>query len=456
MISDQELLNDLIKVTNGLIISYRDYDKCGKYNAALFRKRFGSWNNALRIINLIPKHVPTKATNQELIEDMRLVHYKFGKLTAKIYEEHGKYSRNTVAARFGSWNNAIKFAQLNINNRYNISEQEILEDIYKIAVINNGYIDCSLYKKYGKFSQFVVSARFGSWNNAMRLLGLEPNHEHHIDKSRLLNDILLVFNKNGTINTDLYNKEGRYCAATIRNKFGSWSNALREAGISNTSFNISESDLLKDLIEICDGKTISKSFYRKNGKFSVEHFIHKFGNWRKAQQAAGIDVERLRSSSYNRQNLLNILYSLYKKLGRTPVLDDLDCPNDTTYFKHFKKMSWYDILILAKIPIDKKRIGLDGGYYDSVEEMKVADLLYSNKINFIPHKRVCQERHWTCDFYLVDYDLWLEYDGLGKNREKLSNNKTTHYEKLKYYSDNGYKFIIIQPGDDILLKLKLK
>lgn len=53
-------------------------------------------------------------TNDELIEDLQLVskinHDRY--ITVNHYRKHGKYDNKTVVARFGSWSNALKAANL--------------------------------------------------------------------------------------------------------------------------------------------------------------------------------------------------------------------------------------------------------------------------------------------------------------------------------------------------------
>ena len=86
----------------------------------------------------------------------------------------------------------------------------------------------------------------------------------------------------------------------------------------------------------------------------------------------------------------------------------------------------------------KKAIGLDGETYDSESEAKVADWLLTTDIDYEPHKHLPKPSRSICDFYLPDYDLWVEYDGLMEVRadEKLT-------RKSQYYEKHGLKFIII-------------
>lgn len=86
----------------------------------------------------------------------------------------------------------------------------------------------------------------------------------------------------------------------------------------------------------------------------------------------------------------------------------------------------------------KKAIGLDGELYDSQSEVKVADWLLTHDIEYEPHKHLPKPSRSICDFYLPEYDLWVEYDGLMevRNDDKLTRKKA-------FYEKHGLKFLII-------------
>ena len=65
----------------------------------------------------------------------------------------------------------------------------------------------------------------------------------------------------------------------------------------------------------------------------------------------------------------------------------------------------------------KKTLGLDGDIYDSKSEADIADWLLSHDIEYEPHKHLPKPSRSICDFYLTDYDLWVEYDGLMEVRK---------------------------------------
>lgn len=86
----------------------------------------------------------------------------------------------------------------------------------------------------------------------------------------------------------------------------------------------------------------------------------------------------------------------------------------------------------------QQSVGIDGELYDSLSETKVADWLFVNDIEYEPHKHLPKPSRSICDFYLPDYDLWIEYDGLMEVRadDKLE-------RKRMFYEKHGLNFIIV-------------
>ena len=101
----------------------------------------------------------------------------------------------------------------------------------------------------------------------------------------------------------------------------------------------------------------------------------------------------------------------------------------------------------------KRAIGLDGEIYDSQSEAMVADWLLVNDIEYEPHKRLPKPSRSISDFYLPQYDLWVEYDGLMevRNDDRLD-------KKRKFYQKQGLKFLIITRDNwqgDLLERIEL-
>jgi len=89
--------------------------------------------------------------------------------------------------------------------------------------------------------------------------------------------------------------------------------------------------------------------------------------------------------------------------------------------------------------------------YRSIAESEVARCFYNNFIQFEYEKKVCTDRQWTCDFYLPEQDIWIEYDGLGKYRRSSG----SFVEKIEYYKQHDFHYHVLTPKDKVLDSLGL-
>jgi len=97
----------------------------------------------------------------------------------------------------------------------------------------------------------------------------------------------------------------------------------------------------------------------------------------------------------------------------------------------------------------KKKFGLDGIEYDSAQEATIADWLFTRSINFEPHKQLPKPSKQKCDFYLPDYDLWLEWDGLMQVRSMSSCSADKRAsKKVQFYEKHKMKYLVLTRNDD--------
>lgn len=89
-----------------------------------------------------------------------------------------------------------------------------------------------------------------------------------------------------------------------------------------------------------------------------------------------------------------------------------------------------------------KRSNFRNVEYRSESELKVAKFLFEKNISFEYEKPLTEDRGWTCDFYLPDYDIWLEVDGLGASRRQTD----SHVDKYAFYNTNHMNYIVIRPN----------
>src|ERR1700721_2198342 len=73
--------------------------------------------------------------DEDLLSDLQKVAKELGKenITYKEYDGTGKYSSTTIRDRFGSWNKALEESVLVVKEQKNISVEEFIRDLKKVA-----------------------------------------------------------------------------------------------------------------------------------------------------------------------------------------------------------------------------------------------------------------------------------------------------------------------------------
>ena len=113
-------------------------------------------------------------------------------------------------------------------------------------------------------------------------------YHRNISNEELINDMLRVKNelKKESIAYREYDSSGKYRAATIAKRFGSWNNALKKAGFPvNNRIDISDKELFKNFQNVwiqLGRQPKRREMKRPFSDFSEGPYINRFGSWRKA------------------------------------------------------------------------------------------------------------------------------------------------------------------------------
>jgi hypothetical protein len=115
-----------------------------------------------------------------------------------------------------------------------------------------------------------------------------------IPRSDLIDEIERLANELGrTPKRREMEAQGRFAPNTYAREFGSWNEALKEAGMGlNARSDIPDSELLEELKRLADeyGRAPSKREMERNGAFGISTYATSFGSWSEAVQEAGLDV----------------------------------------------------------------------------------------------------------------------------------------------------------------------
>ena len=135
-----DMVKDLQDVANRLCkksITTTEYSQYGKYSLSIFLRKFGSWNNALRISDLEPFDHPlgggakNKISDYACLEEIERIWIALGRqpTTTDIKNGLSKYSLHTYERRFGSWRKALEFFVAYMNGEKEIDRADEADNI---------------------------------------------------------------------------------------------------------------------------------------------------------------------------------------------------------------------------------------------------------------------------------------------------------------------------------------
>jgi len=329
-IPTDDLLDDLHRVVNtiGGTPTISEYRENGDFSPGTLKNRFGSWNNALQTAGYQP-NVVNSIDESDLLEDLKRTSDQLDTVpTTAEYNSHGQFSPATLKNRFGSWNEALQEAGFTPNLHKDITKEELLDDIHRVADKIDGSPTIPRYEEKGKYSRKTISSRFGSWNEALKEAGYRLHK--YAPRTDLLADIERVYELLGHVPTSKeYDSCGEYSAKLIADRFGSWNAGLESAGYeinqpSRIPCNVLIADLHRVGSSLGEAPTITQ--YNEMGRYSSNSFYDCFDSWADALIAA--DFEPNYRQDIPNEKLLANLQQVGDKLNTAPTMDQYQSQGD--------------------------------------------------------------------------------------------------------------------------------
>jgi len=132
-----------------------------------------------------------------------------------------------------------------------IPAEKLIEELQSIADQLGRPPSLREIDELSSYSRSTYQDRFGSWNDAVEEAGLEPRHSStaNIEDRELLEELdRLAENLDRTPRQRDMEQHGKYSVTTYQNRFGSWNDALRKADHQPTKqWKVDRDDLLAEL-----------------------------------------------------------------------------------------------------------------------------------------------------------------------------------------------------------------
>ncbi len=118
----------------------------------------------------------------------------------------------------------------------NTSDEELLREIQRVAaMMPNRRLDIEAFNSHSRISSSAIGRRFGSWSEAIRRAGL-PDALPEYSDAAIIDDLRRVsksFSEEPFTNSFYLTHGGRYSKSIFQRRFGGWREALDAAGIGN-------------------------------------------------------------------------------------------------------------------------------------------------------------------------------------------------------------------------------
>jgi len=181
---------------------------------------------------------------------------------------------------------------------------------------DEGYVKQEQFIKYSGCSRATIRRNFGSFNKMLESAGLPINMKHHYSRDEILEDIQRVIDSYGTVSSTTYRKNGRYAQSSIQREFGTWEGALKELGLKGISPRYGKQKMYDDVRNVYEEYGfISKELICANCEYTYEAVACAFGGSEGISAMLGVDDAFISNKSSGHVMIRNILIEMFTQDG---------------------------------------------------------------------------------------------------------------------------------------------
>lgn len=147
----------------------------GAFSVTTYCNYYSSWTDAVRAAGFEP-HRHRDITDTELFSELHRLYHELGR-TPKTTDmrDHGKFGISTYVNRFSSWNHALKAAGYDPTFISHVNRDDLLAELGRLHQKLRRVPAKSHMNELGRFATRTYQCEFGSWNEAIKAAGMEPN-----------------------------------------------------------------------------------------------------------------------------------------------------------------------------------------------------------------------------------------------------------------------------------------
>ena len=290
-------------------------------------------------------------TDDELLEMLKVKARELGRapMRLEIDDDPNMPDSRVYARRFGSYTDALRLAGIRPTVWGKVSNEDLLELLsLKAQALGRTPTVRDVKADPDMPSEALYKRRFGSFNMALELAGLNPNQIKwaKISDEELLNLLKKKAETLGRTPTreEIDNDPNMPSSYTYAKRFGNPSKAFKLAGVRVSDkqrwVNESDDDLLKLLARKAEelGRVPTVKDLKNDPNMPDAGVYRKrFGNFSRALRLAGL-VPHFQNDLSD-EEMLELLRIKAQELGRTPLGRDMDSdprmPNSRRYTKRF-------------------------------------------------------------------------------------------------------------------------
>lgn len=292
-----------------------------------------------------------KSRGHIILEQIKSINENFGYIDSSLFHKISDFDKGTASNWFGSWNSAMKAAGLDPNKQYNVDESELLHHLNQLND-EYGVVTQNLMAERGDYSYSLYEHVFGSWNNALDEAGIEPFRRRNVSKKLLISELKRLEKEYGKVTIEIVKNHSKFSQDIFYRRFGSFTKALEKSDIEKNQCNYTQKDLILEMKRLKKehGK-VTPDIMRNHGIFSASEYRTAFSSWSEAKKEAGLEINpRPKLSDIE---ILKDLCNVYREKGKLSqsIYDGNGAFSHTTVQNRFG--SWSKAKSLVKNVIEE-------------------------------------------------------------------------------------------------------